>query len=412
MSRRPPGGCWPTPHDELLLTAALGDGDAACAAYAVWRAVTNLDRPCAGTFRLLPLLGKNLKRLGVKDDRSALFHGIYRKTWAQNQLLFRELSGALSALSQVEIPTLVLKGAALSINFYRDLGARPMSDGDILVPPEHAAFAVETLRNAGWHSQCTPLDGLRAQKLLERLGVTLRPREDVQCSAVFRGVRHAHSFAKPGIAELDLHWRISEKIVSTETNFEIWRHAVPIEVCGVKSLAMDATDQLLHVIAHGVRWNVVPPWRWVADAAMILKAAASEGETEHRIDWPRLVAQADALCVALPLAAGLAYLAQRFALPIPQAVIAQLAALSTPLGARCEYHLKLQPAGVVAGLFELGYLGRRYLQMAGRPEYPQASRGPLHFLQHVLGIDHLWQVGLYSAVELLRRSHATIIRLR
>lgn len=408
---RLPGGCWPSSIDALLLKAALCDGDAAKNAYAAWRSLADLDTPDAGTFRLLPLLARNLKRLDIADDKRVLFHGIYRRSWAKNQLLFRELGAVLKALADAGIPTLVVKGAALSFSCYRDLGARPMSDADVLVPIEKARAAVELLTATGWTSKATPLQGQRAQQLLSRLGVTVRPREAAQCSPVFIGVRHGHGFEKPGLAELDLHWRLDERVRTAadgeDADAAIWQRAVPITIAGVPTLTLDPTDQLLHVIAHGVHWNIVPPWRWVADAAMIIK------QEDAPIDWPRLVEESLRRGVALPLRDGLAYLARLLRLPIPPAVLARLGARRASLVRRAEYALRTQPAGVCAGLAELSYLTRRYRALSRQPseEYPQAARGPLRFLQHVLGIEELWQVGVYSAVELLRRGHATLVRL-
>lgn len=402
-----PGGCWPSSIDALLLKAALCDGEVAHNAYAAWRALADLDTPDAGTFRLLPLLARNLKRLEITDDKQAIFHGIYRRSWAKNQVLFRELGAVLQALSDAQIPTLLVKGAALSITAYRDLGARPMSDADLLVPIEKARATVEILAAAGWKSKETPLQGQRAQRLLNRLGVTVRPREVAQCSPVFIGVRHGHGFEKPGLAELDLHWRLDERVRDEADDRAIWQRAVPITIAGVATRTLEPTDQLLHVITHGVRWNVVPPWRWIADAAMIIK------QEESPIDWPRLVEESLHRGVVLPLRDGLAYLARLLRLPVPPAVLAQLGAHRASISHRAEYALRTRPAGVFAGLSELGYLTRRYRTLSRRPEgdYPQAAHGPLHFLQHVLGIDALWQVGVYSAVELVRRSHATLVRL-
>jgi hypothetical protein len=398
------GGCWPTSRQELLLKAALCDGESARNAYAVWCALTELDAPDAGTFRLLPLLFRNLKPLAVKDDRQAMLHGIYRRSWAKNQLLFREVGAALVQLAAAGISTLIVKGAALSVAYYRDLGARPMSDADVLVPVAQAQQAAALLVAAGWTSKETPLEGQRAERLLQRLGVTVRPREVAQCSSVFVGVRHGHSFEKPGLAEIDLHWRLDERVRAAadgeRDDAALWQRAVPITIAGVKTRTLEPTDQLLQVIAHGVRWNVVPPWRWVADAAMILR------QPDAPIDWSRLVEDAVRRGVAPSIRDGLAYLSRLLALPVPPAIVAQLGARSTSLAVRAEYALRTRPAGVVAGLHELSYLLRRYRAMAGRPDYPHAAHGPLHFLQHVLGIDHLWQVGVYSAVEVLRRGHS------
>ena len=56
-------------------------------------------------------------------------------------------------LNDASIPTILLKGMALSQRYYRDLGLRPMFDLDLLVPPQRAKAAYEILGPLGWTSR-------------------------------------------------------------------------------------------------------------------------------------------------------------------------------------------------------------------------------------------------------------------
>jgi hypothetical protein len=60
------------------------------------------------------------------------------------------LTGAVSALAARGIRPMLLKGAGLAITAYGSFGERPMSDADLLVPPERAEEAWDALRAAGW----------------------------------------------------------------------------------------------------------------------------------------------------------------------------------------------------------------------------------------------------------------------
>ena len=88
-----------TKDQELLLRAALLKGADAVEAWNEWKSAVDweghLDN---GSFRLLPLLYTNLKRLEVRDPLMGKLKGIYLKAWYENQRLFFEASKILDYL--------------------------------------------------------------------------------------------------------------------------------------------------------------------------------------------------------------------------------------------------------------------------------------------------------------------------
>jgi hypothetical protein len=97
-----------------------------------------------------PLLYWNLKDsdLPVPEETFQYLQGEYYKTYARNTLLYQELGRVLAALEQAGIPVIVLKGAALAVTVYEDIGIRPMADLDLLVPEERLQRAVQVARQA------------------------------------------------------------------------------------------------------------------------------------------------------------------------------------------------------------------------------------------------------------------------
>jgi hypothetical protein len=95
----------------------------------------------AAWHRLLPLISYHLRSPDfiafipkpVLDKLSNLNY----YSFIRNTVLLDELSNILSALNSENIPTIVLKGAALLETIYRDISLRPMADIDILVMPEY-----------------------------------------------------------------------------------------------------------------------------------------------------------------------------------------------------------------------------------------------------------------------------------
>ncbi|MBA3242461.1 MAG: nucleotidyltransferase family protein, partial [Acidobacteria bacterium] len=145
----PKGQCWPDEPQELLLCAALLRGEDALSAWGEWRSTVDPDSLDAGSKRLLPLLYRNLRELGVNDPLVPRLKESYRITWSLNQSVFRQMASLLGSLHGAGIETLVLKGGALVPLYYRDYGVRPMVDFDILVREERAETAMDLLTGLG-----------------------------------------------------------------------------------------------------------------------------------------------------------------------------------------------------------------------------------------------------------------------
>lgn len=144
-----PGGCWPTPLQELLLDAALMDRDRALEAFAEWVAATGFDEIDSGTFRMLPLAAHNFNRLGITNKWSAHLRGTLRRTWYENQVMLHAALPAVDVLQSAGIDVVVFKGAALAVLEYGSLDVRPMDDLDVLVPEDRAAEALRALLDSG-----------------------------------------------------------------------------------------------------------------------------------------------------------------------------------------------------------------------------------------------------------------------
>src|SRR4051812_21498162 len=149
MSGRKPRKQWgwlPDGTDEFLIKAAVEDGDQAIAAWGEWKRRRSLDEAGHAAFLILPLVYRNLTGLSLQDPELGRIRGVYRFTWSRNQLLLHLGGIALRDLRQAGIETIVLKGAALSVSQYRDLGVRQMGDFDVLVPRRRVTEAIDALR--------------------------------------------------------------------------------------------------------------------------------------------------------------------------------------------------------------------------------------------------------------------------
>ena len=178
---------WPTECQRLLLQTALLPRPGALAAWREWRSRYDFfDHPHGdGAFKLYPLVYKRLVAEDVDEPLLPRMKGIYRYWWSSNQRLFAMAAKLLEELHRAGVNTLVLKGAAVSPLYYKDIGARPMSDVDVLVTLDQVERALGCLQQAGWRA-VTP-SVLNDVRLAVRDWAAMR-RETMKFAAEFDGL--------------------------------------------------------------------------------------------------------------------------------------------------------------------------------------------------------------------------------
>lgn len=292
------GSPLPSASQELLLKAALFDGQPMLDAWHEWRRKVDFEKEVEySSQRLLPLLYQNLHQHKINDPVLQRMKGMYRKSWSKNHILFQQAGMVLEKLAGAGVPTLVLKGIPLTLNVYKNYATRPMSDMDIMVPYIQAERSINLLLNDGWSLQ--------------------RPHRLEFYMKYGRSV----GFVNADNTELDLHWHPVYEMHEEITESDFWDRAVPIEVSGVKSLALCAADTLFHAVVHGLRYNDEPPVRWVPDAVLLIR------QKDHPVDWDRLMEYTRHFRVFIQMGMALNYLRQTFNAEIPESVLKELAAI-------------------------------------------------------------------------------------
>lgn len=292
------GSPFPNPSQELLLKAALLPRDVAVPAWKEWRSNVDFELDVDhGSFRLLPLTYQNLSSLGYTDDLvSGRLKGIYRQAWIKNQQLFYKTAKVLRSLHEAEIKTAVLKGIALTELVYKNYGTRPMADMDILVPFTEAENAIKCLKKEGFILQDAHLLN---HNLHYGRGIAFKDEEDTEVDLHWHAISHAH-----------------ENIRITD----FWDEVIPVQIAGVQTHILSATDNLFHAIVHGIRKNPEPPIRWVADSVTIINSG------DVSIDWQRLLYFSKKLRVYLQVKEALLYIKEHFDANIPEQVIDEIIA--------------------------------------------------------------------------------------
>jgi Uncharacterised nucleotidyltransferase len=353
---------WPARIQELLLRAALITDERALLAWGELRPYMSVGALDGATQALLPILRKNLLALDVQDELLDLFKGVHRFSWARNQMLLAGMIPVVAELERSGIPTLLLKGAAFVADSRLDAGMRPMNDVDVLVPSDRTRETIERLRDLG-----------------------LEPVGDVPAWYVADYAPRfvpSHGFRDEQDRQLDLHWNVLHASRQPDADDDFWAAAVPIELLGLRTRALCPADELLLVILHGLRWNAIPTYRWVLDAALLAQGVFGP------IDYDRLVEQARKRRVTVALRAGLSYLHESVDVPLPAGVMGALKSVRVSPLERLELRIQTtQPR--LRGPVQWGVLyHQQYLRHhLGIGEKPSLRRH-LRFARRRLGVEH------------------------
>jgi hypothetical protein len=297
-------------EQELLLSAALSEGEKALHAWEAWRAKVDLNNHLdSDSYRLLPLLFHNMLRHDVKEPVMQKLKGIYRMAWYKNQTALRCLASLLRILHDAGIRTMIVNGTALSVWHYENLGLRPLDGVDILVPFAQIADTITVLKQEGW---------------------SLEPSLANRPIGILLATKAALTFVGQTGQKLKLHWHVLHERRGPEADEPFWQAALATEVDKEATSTLSPTDQLLQICVEGESIRTLPSICWVADAMMVLRRSSPA------IDWQRLLTHTQERLLVLPFGAAMAYLHDIFDAPIPSPALQKLQDRSTARMERWE----------------------------------------------------------------------------
>ncbi len=352
----------------LLLRAALTPNrEQAQKAWREWRQRNTLQGCELKMHRLMPVLYRRFQDEGLDAADHRILRGVYRYSWTRNQMMLRKAQTVSACLSRLEIPVLLIKGLPLSLTTYRDIGARPMWDFDVVVPPGRRQEAADALAGLGWTNNEICMPGLAA--------------------------RHSHDLYDGLGNSLDLHWFCLATSRWPGADDDFWSRSVPISLGDTGILSRPELIQtlcpehhLVHVCLHGTRYSVEQDLGWVCDAFLILK--------NHQINFDLVLESARQHRAIFALRLMLSYLHQQLDAPIPEAFLQQLSREPVDWTDRFQF-LRLQT-------------GREYPIWAPLVEYLRWNRGVtvlefLEFLRQRWRLRTVWQVPLELGRRVFRK---------
>lgn len=249
----------PTLAQKRLLQASVEKSEKAIAYWQEWSQLVDIETLDSESYRLLPLLYRNLSPYEIGDRQFARLKGVYRRTWCENQVIFKHLTEILQEFQAASIPSLLIKDAALCLLHYSDIGERTIHNFELLVNPQDALKAMNILSKMGW-------------KPKKPIGDRLSPSESVW------------EFTHPGNLQLMLRWHLFWDSFSESLERSFWHRAKEVPVGDTSTHVLHPTDQLFYVCVAGGSRNPVFPLVRLVDARRILESEAAEIEGDELCD--------------------------------------------------------------------------------------------------------------------------------
>jgi hypothetical protein len=393
------------------LQACLLPEEKAIEAFTAWSRTPTASRNDPASQRLLPLLWWRCEQWqqhalhSHHSDEIGSWKQSMLRTWALNQRRLSQANRFAELLGKAGVPLLLVKGLPLALGAYGHLGLRPMDDLDLVVSDSHARQAIEVLSTAGWSPLPTPLKGSDTPEAERHHPWIRRGRALADFSALYFRIRNGHGFSHPDGSEADLHWYVFHEQCDPGIDTALWDNAQSLQqwnrspTPGVSPLLLmpDPTDHLLLVLSHANRWSSTPPIRWVADAVLLLKAAAP-------FSWQRFVSVAQARTLTAPAGALLAYLKQQMEVDVPAEVLKELSLTADHKHDQRSTVRSLPNAR--GGGEELLYLLRRWRRLRREKALRTSVPGFTTFACHILGSPSRRALLRYAISEVKRRRPA------
>jgi hypothetical protein len=217
----------------------------------------------------------------------------------ENLAMAREAMRLQRLFDEADLPVIFVKGPALAVLAFGNLGLRNGQDIDILVPYEALPAASAVILRAGYRRFDPPPNICDAQ-----LRLVMQLRKDLGFVHQSTGLR------------IELHWRLFlNPHAMAESSLMAASRVVPLSgAAGVRTLGQN--DLLAYLCMHGALhwWNRL---KWLADVNALLASAPQNG-------IERLVRAAEARGAERAAAQALLLCRKLFQTPLPASLTAKL----------------------------------------------------------------------------------------
>lgn len=248
-----------------------------------------------------PALYSSLKGSRVlPGDVEQDLHSLYLDTARRNLLQANEIRNLAAEFSQAGIDWLLLKGLALAVPVYGDVGARPARDIDLLLRERDLPQAIPMLEALGYQRYDTPEHELTDLEFENEI-ILYRPVDGMN---------------------VDLHWSlIDSPFYQRRLDMQwFWKNSQEFSLAGTKIRSLAPEANLLYLCAHLVLHHRGDELLWSNDIAELLFRCQRE------LDWDMVLEKAAEFSLVLPIRQVSERLAADWQAPVPAQVLQALAA--------------------------------------------------------------------------------------
>ena len=277
---------------------------------------------------LLAYLESHLTKAGVAHiipiRYQEIFYSAHLYTAVRNTLLMSRANLIFKQFISENIPFIALKGLYLLENVYGNLGARSMSDLDILVHKE---------------------DTTKTINILQQLGYRLSTYYNAHDENI--DIKHVPPMMHPDGTYVEIHWRLLEEDEPFTIAMDgVWERAVPAQINGIEVLAEGTEDLLLHLCIHQTYQHYLSfGLKGMLDIALVLQ------HHQEQMDWLRFVALCQQWRAEKTALLTLELLRALHWAVIPEQVLTQLSPTPIEEGIVTEaFHILLQQEPTRSGL--------------------------------------------------------------
>jgi hypothetical protein len=253
-----------------------------------------------------PLFYWNLKKINydkyVPSEIIKNLEKIYYSNLARNMLLYDELNKILMAFTKAGIDTVVLKGAFLAEEIYKNIGLRPMSDIDLLIKEEDLQKAKKELIELKYAA--TIIFSTKFQEQYQTLRIEELP--------------FIHQDKK---IYIEIHWDIEPRLDHYHYKIDInkfWNNVKSAKIAGIETLTFAPEDLLQHLCLHvdkHVNLSMAPPAKPLRDYCDIAEVTNYYKDT---IDWNYLLKSSKEYGIEEPIFQGMFIAKEYFGAFIPE----------------------------------------------------------------------------------------------
>jgi hypothetical protein len=341
-----------------LLKAILSEPSQSIVCWNEWLKKIKLQSIDPASLKLIPLICKNerLKRQrGPILDKSI---ALYRKTWVQNQFIYKKSINLIEDLKGKGISKVVfLNDMALLLGHTKDFGAHVVQSIDLLVAKENLEKVFLYLLQNGWKHdfkrfQVSNIEHLKRWNVIE--------------------------FTHINGLKLRLYWSLLEHGCSLLDDLVIQDSVLEDK----NFYLLNPTDLFFEIVVSGASCKSLERIDWIANALIILKTSAS------LIDWNRLETLARWAKMIFPLKKAIHFLKEHFDVKIPDPFLNSL---------EINPFTKMEMRAFDAqkkGYYELG-AWCRYVLHEQKLQFSDQVKAIFPYIKNRARLKYSWQIPLY-----------------